>query len=51
MNAPEMLQLMRLLSALGSWGFSSDRPIPDHLNDQIQDAIDVLEREILAGQK
>jgi hypothetical protein len=51
MNTPELLQLMRLLSALESWGFSCGTPMPDYLHGQISSAADVLEREILAGQK
>jgi len=51
MTTPDLLQIMRLLSALESWGFHGDKPIPDHLSDQITSALDLLEREILAGQK
>jgi hypothetical protein len=51
MTTPELLQLMRLLSALESWGFSCGTPMPDHLHDHLISAVDVLEREILAGQK
>jgi hypothetical protein len=51
MTTPELLQIMRLLSALESWGFSCDKKIPDFLHDQITSAVYVLEREILAGQK
>ena len=51
MTTPELLQLMRLLSALESWGFACGKQLPDYLHDQIKSAVDVLEREILAGQK
>jgi hypothetical protein len=51
MTKPELLQLMRLISALESWSFSSNTPLPDYLRGQVTSAVDVLEREILAGQK
>jgi hypothetical protein len=51
MTIPELLQLLRLLSALESWSVSSNTPMPDYLHGQIPSAADVLEREILAGQK
>jgi hypothetical protein len=51
MTTPELLQLMRLLSALESWGFSNGKPFPDYLHDQLVNAVDALERKILAGQK
>jgi hypothetical protein len=51
MTTPELLQLMRLLSALESWGFSCGKPMPDYLHKRIFEASEVLEREILSGQK
>jgi hypothetical protein len=51
MTTPELLQLMRLLSALESWSFSTSAPMPEFLHDHLISAVDVLEREILAGQK
>jgi hypothetical protein len=51
MNTPELLQLMRLLSALESWGLSSGKTLPDYLHDQLVSAVDTIEREILEGQK
>jgi hypothetical protein len=51
MTTPELLQLMRLLSALESWGFSCGTPMPEYLHDHLISAVDVLERDILVGQK
>lgn len=47
MNKPELLELMRLLSALESWGFASGQRLPDYLLDRIEAAVEKLEREIL----
>lgn len=47
MTKEEMLRIMRLLSALESWSFSSGKPIVDYLLDEISTAIETLEREIL----
>lgn len=51
MTTPELLQLMRLLSALESWSFSTSTPMPAFLHDHLIEATAVLEREILKGQK
>ena len=47
MTKQEMLSLMRLLSALESWGFANKTPLPDYLHEGLCDNIEVLEREIL----
>lgn len=47
MTKPELLALMRLLSALESWGFANKTLPPDYLQDQLHKSIQVLEREIL----
>jgi len=46
MTKPELLQMMRLLSALESVMISKDR-VPDYLLDQLHSMVEVLEREIL----
>jgi hypothetical protein len=51
MTTPELLQIMRLLSALESWSFANDAPLPKYLTEQLACAVYTLEREILAGQK
>lgn len=47
MTKPELLSLMRLLSALESWGFANKTLLPDYLQDQLHESIQALEREIL----
>jgi hypothetical protein len=42
----ELLRMMRLLSALESVMLTKER-VPDYLLDQLQEMVDVLEREIL----
>jgi hypothetical protein len=47
MTKEQMLDIIKLLSALESWGFSLKLPIPDWLHDNIQESIDVLTKEVL----
>ena len=47
MTKQEILRIMRLLSALESAMFAMQIRVPDHLIEQINDATEVLEREIL----
>lgn len=49
MSKKEMLDLMRLLSALESWAMSRSERLPDYLHEQIASSTDVLERYILEG--
>ncbi len=46
MTKPEMLQMMRLLSALESLMLTKER-VPDYLLEQLSDMVGILEREIL----
>lgn len=48
---PELLALMRLLSALESWSFSGGKTPPDHLLDEISRQVERIETEILKGMK
>lgn len=41
------LELIKLLSALESWSFSAQHPIPDFLHDQLQNAVNDLTKEVL----
>ncbi len=41
------LAILRLLSALESWAFSSKTPIPDYLLENISTVTERLEKEIL----
>lgn len=47
MNKEELLQIIKLLSALESWSFSSKTPIPDYLLDKIDTTMERLEDEVL----
>jgi hypothetical protein len=48
MTKPELLRLMRLLSALESVGLLKDRAMPDYLLEELNALVAVLEREILS---
>ena len=41
------LNLIKLLSALESWGFSSDRRFPDWLHEDLCNLVEVLSKEVL----
>lgn len=47
MTDKDLLALMRLLSALESWGFSTGTRLPDYLLDQIAESVGKLEAAIL----
>ena len=47
MDKKDLLALMRLLSALESWGFSSGNRLPDYLHDDLCKMVTLLEAEIL----
>jgi hypothetical protein len=51
MTPPELLKLLRLLSALESWAFSTKTALPDYLHDDLGAMITRLEEEILKGQQ
>lgn len=51
MSLPDLLSLMRLLSALESWSFATSHRLPDHLLDQIQAHVELLEKEIIGHTK
>lgn len=46
MTKQELLRMMRLLSALESVMLTKER-VPDYLLEQLQEMVDILEREIL----
>jgi hypothetical protein len=46
MTKQELLQMMRLLSALESVMIAKDR-VPDYLLEQLHEMVEVLEKEIL----
>lgn len=43
----DYLDLIKLLSALESWSFSSTTLFPDYLHDQLQSAVEKLSKEVL----
>lgn len=47
MTKQQILDLIQLLSALESWGFSNKHVLPDFLSDSLADCIDALRTEIL----
>ncbi len=46
MNKQELLRMMRLLSGLESVMLTKER-VPDYLLEQLNEMVDILEREIL----
>ena len=47
MTTPELLSMMRLLSAMGSDMLTVGKTLPDHLWDEVTRHVEILEREIL----
>lgn len=47
MTKPELLSLLRLLSALESWSFCVGERLPDYLQKKLSAAVEQLENEIL----
>lgn len=51
MTLPEMLKLMRTLSALESASLVAKVPLPDYLREDIVECVEMLERAIIDQQK
>ena len=49
MTKKQMLDLMRLLSALESWAMSRSERLPSYLHEQIANSTETLEGYILEG--
>ncbi len=47
MNKEFALELIKLLSALESWGLAKDHQIPDYLHDRLCNAMGTLAEEVL----
>jgi len=47
MTKEQILETIKLLSALESWSFADKHTMPDYLYDKITQAIDVLTKELL----
>ena len=43
----ELLDIIMLLSALESWGFSTDKVFPDYLHDRLSKSVDRLSEILL----
>lgn len=51
MTREQMLDLLMLLAALESWAFSLQKPLPDHLQDQISACVDVMRAVVMGDGK
>ncbi len=47
MTKEQSLELIKLLSALESWSFSTESRIPDYLYEQVSAAMEILTKEVL----
>ena len=47
MTKEQILEVIKLLSALESWGFANGQRLPDYLHDRLIDSVDVLSAEVL----
>jgi hypothetical protein len=47
MSKEEILNVIKLLAALESWGFANKQAIPDELKTALTELIDALSREVL----
>ena len=47
MTKEEALKIIKLLSALESWAFSTNSPLPDYLHEDLCVAVEVLEKVVL----
>jgi hypothetical protein len=45
----DYIELLMLLSALESWSFSAQIPIPDYLHENLSDKVDLIKKQILDG--
>ena len=47
MTKRDKLDILMLLSAIESWGFTSDKLMPDYLHDGIDSLMDKLKEQVL----
>jgi hypothetical protein len=47
MNREQAIELIKLLSALESWGFAAGHTIPDYLHERLSNALDKLTEDAL----
>ena len=51
MSRADALALIRLLSAIESWGMARGESLPDYLSDQLGEAMETLEAIVLGETK
>jgi len=49
MTKQQALDILLLLSALESWGFSNKQMFPDYLHERLADTMASLEKEVLGN--
>jgi hypothetical protein len=47
MTKPQLIDLIKLLSALESWSFANNQRLPDYLLERIDTSMERLEAEVL----
>ena len=47
MTKQQLIDLIKLLSALESWSFANNQRLPDYLLERIDTAMELLESEVL----
>jgi hypothetical protein len=47
MTKEQILEVIKLLSALESWSFAEKHSLPDYLYEKITESMEVLEAEVL----
>ena len=47
MTKPDLLEIIKLLSALESWSFSEGKRLPDYLLEHLIDAVEKLSKAVL----
>ncbi len=50
MTREQKLDILLLLSAMESWSFSMQQPLPDYLREQVADVTRLLSKEVLSGE-
>jgi hypothetical protein len=47
MSKEQILDVIKLLAALESWGFANQNALPDELKASLTESIDILSKEVL----
>ena len=47
MTKEQLLEILMVLSALESWGFSNQQMLPDYLHERLLDLVSELRKEVL----